>query len=276
MGWIVAGAVLLAVVGLAALPLGVYVFYNGNPIVWLTIAFWKVRLFPPKEETDPRRRARREEKTRRRKSQREAKEAARKGRAEQKKQKDAARAEKRRKKGKKEIRKEVEEELHPKKLTPRRLLELAELGKDLLVTAVSDLCRHGRVKRLEVAVTAGGPDAAQAAILYGRVCAVLYPLDGILEASGKVAHKQISVSLDYGASEMSVLARAHYEIRVWRLMTLALRAIARYVTHNSAERDADTAQTVVDLSKGKKKKRKKAKKAGDEPRAKENAGQKSA
>ena len=78
------------------------------------------------------------------------------------------------------------------------LKELAQSTEE----ASKKLLRRVRMKRFDLYICLGGEeDAAQAAITYGQVCAVVYGACGVLFGQFPCRRKQVTVDLDYHSRE---------------------------------------------------------------------------
>ena len=99
------------------------------------------------------------------------------------------------------------------------LTGLLTLAKDLLKatgTRFGKLLKHIKLKDFDLYVlVGGGEDAAEIAILYGEVCAGVYPAVSVLLGltNCKSPHGRVSVDLDYSAKEPKVLCTASGAVR---------------------------------------------------------------
>ena len=99
------------------------------------------------------------------------------------------------------------------------LTGLLTLAKDLLKatgTRFGKLLKHIKLKDFDLYVlVGGGKDAAEIAILYGEVCAGVYPaVSALLGLTNcKSPHGRISVDLDYSVKEPKVLCTASGAVR---------------------------------------------------------------
>ena len=134
------------------------------------------------------------------------------------------------KKEKKPSEKESEEKAKEKKPNPllqqvkkykeaEGLTGLLTLAKDLLKatgTRFGKLLKHIKLKDFDLYVLVGGEkDAAEIAVLYGEVCAGVYPaVSALLGLTNcKSPHGRVSVDLDYSAKEPKVLCTASGAVR---------------------------------------------------------------
>ena len=134
------------------------------------------------------------------------------------------------KKEKKPSEKESEEKAKEKKPNPllrqvkkykeaEGLTGLLTLAKDLLKatgTRFGKLLKHIKLKDFDLYVlVGGGKDAAEIAILYGEVCAGVYPAVSVLLGltNCKSPHGCVSVDLDYSVKEPKVLCTASGAVR---------------------------------------------------------------
>ena len=99
------------------------------------------------------------------------------------------------------------------------LTGLLTLAKDLLKatgTRFGKLLKHIKLKDFDLYVlVGGGEDAAEMAVLYGEVCAGVYPAVSVLLGltNCKSPHGRVSVDLDYSVKEPKVLCTASGAVR---------------------------------------------------------------
>jgi hypothetical protein len=134
---------------------------------------------------------------------------------------------------KKEPRKESSE---PPKALPEKIggaLDYAQALLPVLLDAVGHLYRKLRVDTLELELTAGSHDPADAAMLYGRANAALgalwYPLTKALHVKDGSAR----VRLDFDAADMTLYAQASLSLTLgqilWLVLYFGLRALKGFL-----------------------------------------------
>lgn len=112
-----------------------------------------------------------------------------------------------------------------KKLSLDELMQLARIA----LKTVSKLPRKLVMKELCLHVKCGGGDAAQAAIGYGRVCAVTATALPILEKALRIRKRDVGVELDYGRENMGIFARLDVHMLVGTAVLLAFGAGFRFL-----------------------------------------------
>ena len=180
--WILLGLIALLFL-LLCIPVRFDLNYNGEATVFIRYLFLKYRVLPaPEKKPEP-------------------------------------------KKEKKPSEKKSEEQAEEKKPNPllqqvkKGLTGLLTLAKDLLKatgTRFGKLLKHIKLKDFDLYVlVGGGKDAAEIAILYGEVCAGVYPAVSVLLGltNCKSPHGRVSVDLDYSVKEPKVLCTASGAVR---------------------------------------------------------------
>ncbi len=183
-------ALLLGLLG--AVKLSVRAGYCGTPLVTVKIAFLTLPLVGGETYTPPKK--------------------AGKAPATEKKQKKA--------KKKKQKKKTVP----PAEKPP--LTSVLSAFRDLLTHLLKGFARHLKIEELRLRVLVATTDAAQTALLYGTVCALVEPVRLLTEQARRVCRKRIliDVECDFLADRPDVDAEFCLSIRVWRLFCIALRS----------------------------------------------------
>ena len=85
----------------------------------------------------------------------------------------------------------------------------------LTATRAARIIRKIRLRNFDLYVMTGGEDAAEAAILYGQVCALVYPAAEVLFTLTKCGkrHRRVTVDLDYDVKTPYVRLQAAVSIR---------------------------------------------------------------
>ena len=82
----------------------------------------------------------------------------------------------------------------------------------IVIENIPAIVKHFKFRKLRVDLTVAGEDAADTAIKYGEVCAVVYPVVALLQSLIDLKPQQINVSVDFDKTESefkgTVLARA--------------------------------------------------------------------
>ena len=213
-GLLIALAVLL-LIGL--LPAGAKVQYDdGDLAVTIKAGPFRIPLLPAKQPH----------------GKKLAKQHRKKVKAAQEKLKKKALKKVQKKKKKEEEKKKPKEqrdrerlEKKKKKLTLDELIQLARIGLGM----ARKLPRKLVMKELYLHVVYGGGDAAQAAIGYGRACAVTAAALPILEKTFRIRRRDVGVELDYGRETMGIFARLDVHMLVGTAALLAFGAGFRFL-----------------------------------------------
>ncbi len=102
-------------------------------------------------------------------------------------------------------------------------LRLVQAFVRLTGTSAAALIRRLRIRDFDLYVLTGGEDAAAAAILYGKTCAVVYPAAEALFALAPCKRRRVSVDLDYGVKTPRAQLSADVSIRLIFLVYYGLR-----------------------------------------------------
>ena len=86
------------------------------------------------------------------------------------------------------------------------LLHLLQTLAQAAGGALQTLFRHIRAKKLSLHLAVAAEDAAQTAVLYGKVCAVVYPAVSVLASSMKCRHYEVAVVPNFQTEETAVQA----------------------------------------------------------------------
>jgi hypothetical protein len=113
-------------------------------------------------------------------------------------------------------------EKHGKKLTLEQLLGLAERFIPLLLEAAGCLWKKIIMDELNISVTVGSSDPADAAMLYGQinsgVAAFWVPLNEVFHVKNGRAH----VGIDFETSSMALYVKTAISIKIGQVVWLAL------------------------------------------------------
>ncbi len=112
--------------------------------------------------------------------------------------------------------------------TLRYLGELASMASQ----ALGRLLRAVTVDRLRLEMRVAAADAADTAVRYGEVCAVLYPTLAVLERAMRVRQREVRVEPGFLAEDSAVFADIRLHIWVYRAAGAAIALLWRYLTMN--------------------------------------------
>ena len=72
----------------------------------------------------------------------------------------------------------------------------------IVLSRFKALLKHTRFKKAVLDLTVATDDAANTALLYGKLCSLVYPVISLLDAAMKFDPKSISVKTDFASSEI--------------------------------------------------------------------------
>lgn len=101
--------------------------------------------------------------------------------------------------------------------------ELAGIVKDSAITII----KHVKIKKFDLYLCIGGEDAAEAAVLYGRACAVVYSAYGMIFSYLKCRKKKALVNLNYKQPQSTVEFTCKIQVRLLFLVTEGVRLLVR-------------------------------------------------
>lgn len=101
----------------------------------------------------------------------------------------------------------------------------------LLLGRVAWLLRYCTVRRLKIDAVCAGADPAEAAMEYGAVCAVVYPLLGYVESHMKVRQQGLDVNIgcDFGRALGDFSLETELSVRIWHVARALLHIVRRNV-----------------------------------------------
>lgn len=108
---------------------------------------------------------------------------------------------------------------------------LGELGA-MASRAVGRLLRSVTVDSLRLEMRISAPDAADTAVRYGQVCAVLYPTLALVERAVRVRRREVRIEPNFLAESSAAFADVRLHIWVYRAAGAAIALLWRYLTMN--------------------------------------------
>ena len=110
----------------------------------------------------------------------------------------------------------------------------------LTATAVKKLLHVLTVDRLELVIRAAGEDAADTALLFGKICAGVYPSLSALQCVIRTRKRQVEITPDFTGGGTQV--RFHVRLHAIPLRILAVGGgfILRYLAYTIKDADKDT------------------------------------
>ncbi len=101
----------------------------------------------------------------------------------------------------------------------------------------------GKIKasRLYVRAVCGGEDAAQTAMEYGLICAVLYPLVGLLEANLRIdpRARQLEIGCDFDSKQAEFEFDLILSLRVYHAAQAVAKIVLKKISQDAQERVAE-------------------------------------
>ena len=100
--------------------------------------------------------------------------------------------------------------------------------KDLFLR-IGKLIKKGVFKKFDLQIIVGDNDAADAAMRYGQICAVAFPMLNFLENNMKLKKEQIDIRCDYETEETQVSFEGQLNYRPWHFVCFALGLVGNYI-----------------------------------------------
>ena len=116
-----------------------------------------------------------------------------------------------------------------KKMTAEIIFDFIRLGAEALGT----LRRRLVLQNLTCHLKIGGPDAASAALLYGRIAAGVSAFYPILERNLRIRNTDISVDVDFESDKINVLTDVTLAVCPLRLLLAALILLIHFLKINA-------------------------------------------
>lgn len=98
-----------------------------------------------------------------------------------------------------------------------------------LYSATSGLIRKGRFKKFDLKIVVGDTDSGDAALLYGQVCAIAFPLFSFLEKAMRFKEQKVDIRCDYELEETSAFFRGRLDYRPWHFLCFFWRLFINYL-----------------------------------------------
>lgn len=110
-----------------------------------------------------------------------------------------------------------------------------------ILALIGKAVRTPRLDVLELRLTAGGRDAADCALNYGRLWAAAGGILPVLENTFRIGKREIDVRCDYNQKEISCFAQVDLTVRIYELLilgVLGLKLLARLYHDNKLTQKA--------------------------------------
>lgn len=141
-------------------------------------------------------------------------------------------SEKKKKSKEKKVQKSEKESPIKAIIKDRGLSGFLRFIKELTATAagaLKKLWKHIRISNLSADVRVATEDAADTAIQYGHVCAVVYPSVNFLASNGKCKNYHVLVVPDFSSETSSVEFSANVHVKLCFLISLAVSTLIQII-----------------------------------------------
>ena len=98
-----------------------------------------------------------------------------------------------------------------------------------LFARIGKLVKKGVFKKFRLSIIVADSDAADAALLYGQVCAVGFPMLEYLEHSMKVKNENVDICCDYESEETQVSFDGQLNYRPWHFVCFFMGLFGNYI-----------------------------------------------
>ena len=125
----------------------------------------------------------------------------------------------------KQVKKKEKEKAKPQKPDILKLSKLIFSERQGIFDSVKYLFKKAVIKNFKLHVKVGSEDAAETALLYGGVCAVLYPAVAFLETVMTVKKDDIKINPDFENNRSYFFLSADITVRVFHLLKFAIKVL---------------------------------------------------
>ncbi len=115
-------------------------------------------------------------------------------------------------------------------------LQAVFVGLKRLFARVSRLVCKGKFKKFRLSILVGDEDCGDAAVQYGRVCAVAFPLLSFLKGVMRFSEQLADIRCDYDIPETVVHFEGQLNYLPWHFVCFAMWMIVNYIK-NSMKRE---------------------------------------
>ncbi len=105
---------------------------------------------------------------------------------------------------------------------------LGEVAK-LLTSSVGKVLCGIKIRLMRIELRIGGEDAAAAAIRFGQVCAVLYPVLSVIGCHLRIQKREVVVRPDFEEQGTAALLDIRCSVSLWRVCGTLLATFARFI-----------------------------------------------
>ena len=87
------------------------------------------------------------------------------------------------------------------------------------------------VKELTVYISCGDEDAAQTALLFGKMNAYAYTIDALIKSIVKVKNSDINISVDYNSNKIQFAGEANIFSRLGNILLALIRILVYFINN---------------------------------------------
>lgn len=98
-----------------------------------------------------------------------------------------------------------------------------------LFARIGKLVKKGVFKKFHLSIIVADGDAADAALLYGQICAVGFPMLEYLEHSIKIKNENVDIRCDYETEETRVSFDGQLNYRPWHFVCFFMGLVGNYI-----------------------------------------------
>ena len=106
------------------------------------------------------------------------------------------------------------------------------IGIKKLFSRIFRLVRKGKFKKFRLSVLVGDEDGGDAALLYGQVCAIAFPLLSYLEKVIRFSEQKLDIRCDYSLENTVVHFEGQLNYRPWHFVCFVMGLIANYIKNS--------------------------------------------
>ena len=117
-------------------------------------------------------------------------------------------------------------------------LQAVSIALKRLFLRISRLVRKGKFKKFRLSILVGDEDGGDAALQYGRVCAVAFPLLSFIKGVMHFSEQQLDIRCDYDIPETVVHFEGQLNYLPWHFVCFALWLIANYIKNSMKKEKA--------------------------------------
>lgn len=116
------------------------------------------------------------------------------------------------------------------------MIDLVKKFMEQVTQPIKKLLTHFHIKKLVCEVSVSTEDAAETAILYGQVCAVIYPAVAMVTEAAKLYRFTASVAPDFDKEKSSVNFELKFHVLTIWLLIAAVQTLFRFIKFRKIEK----------------------------------------